>query len=137
MEMILPQTTKTQLKQLGVMALYLFGSRAQNIASPQSDYDFAILLDQALLSADHLQLYNALYDILSPFCPRTLENDVIDIVFLDQAGLEMRMHVVRYGQVLFDADPKQRLAFEEKTVLEYADFKPLLNIFDQAVLAAI
>lgn len=41
MKMILAQTTKTQLNQLGVMALYLFGSRAQNIASPQSDNENA------------------------------------------------------------------------------------------------
>ncbi|OGY86611.1 MAG: hypothetical protein A2233_04190 [Candidatus Kerfeldbacteria bacterium RIFOXYA2_FULL_38_24] len=137
MEIKLSNSAKKQLQQLGVSALYLFGSRAQNIATPQSDYDFAVLFDPSIIQQDKIELYNKIYDILSPLCPRTLKNDVIDIVFLDQAGLEMKTHVIRYGQVLFDIKPKQRLAFEEKTSLAYADFKPLLNIFDKAILAAI
>lgn len=133
----LSELQKKQLADLGVITLYLFGSRAQGTEHALSDFDFAILLNNRAQKEDRVDLYDKIYDILSPLCPRTLQNDIIDIVFLDSVGLELRMHVVRYGQILFDAQPKQHLKFEEDTIEQYCDFKPLLNIFDQAVLAAI
>ena len=132
----LPPQAKNELKRLGLEALYVFGSRAQGLEGPLSDYDFAVLLPQAGHSRGDA-LYNELYDILSPLCPRQLENDVIDIVFLRDAALELRFHVVRYGKVLYDDAPLERSRFEETTTEEYCDYRPLLNIFDQALLASI
>lgn len=134
--MRLPSHTKEQLKKLGVVALYLFGSRAQGVAGPQSDFDFAVLMDTEGYQRGS-DLYNRLYDILAPLCPRTLANDVIDIVFLRDAPLELQFHVIRYGVVLFDRDPRARLRFEEQTVLAYCDFQPILSLFDRALLASL
>lgn len=125
-----------QLKELGVITLYLFGSRAQGISDELSDFDFAVLMDKSGVKRGD-KTYDVLYDLLSPLCPRTLQNDVIDIVFLNKASLELRFHVIRYGKVLFDAQPLQRGRFEERTLNEYCDFKPLLNIFDKTILASI
>lgn len=136
MNIPIPSSQLEALRSLGVQSLYLFGSRAQDSHGPLSDYDFAVLMK----SPSHKRgdkTYNALYDILSPLCERTLKNDVIDIVFLNDAPLELRMHVVRYGKVLFDDAPSGRLAFEEQTVLEYADYRPILDMFDKAILASL
>lgn len=136
MNIPIPSSQLEALRSLGVQSLYLFGSRAQDSHGPLSDYDFAVLIK----SPGHKRgdkTYNALYDILSPLCERTLKNDVIDIVFLNNAPLELRMHVVRYGKVLFDDAPSARLAFEEQTVLEYADYRPILDMFDKAILASL
>ncbi len=136
MKFIIPSRQLKALRDLGVQTLYLFGSRAQNSAGPLSDYDFAVLMK----SKGHKRggaAYNALYDVLSPLCKRTLKNDVMDIIFLNEAPLELRMHVVRYGKVLCDSVPRERLAFEERTVLEYADYRPLLDIFDKTILASL
>ena len=136
MDIVISPQNQAKLKELGVQALYLFGSRAMGTAHPLSDFDFAVLRD--VHTARHSgEMYDALYDILSPLCPRTLENDAIDIVFLDKVSLELRMHVVRYGKVLYDNDPRSRVNFEEKTVIEYADFKPILDMFDQTILASL
>ena len=127
---------RQQLKDLGVGSLYLFGSRAQGYTGPLSDYDFAVLMNRSGEQRGGA-VYDHLYDILSPFCPRTLKNDIIDIVFLNAAPLELRMHVVRYGRVIFDADPSQRLDFEEYTTVQYCDYRPLLDLFDRAILASV
>lgn len=132
---------KNALRKLGVAALYLFGSRAAGVEGPLSDYDFGILLkDSSLVKPgnDTQKLYQALYDFLSPLCPRTLENDVIDIIFLQSGvSLELQAHIVRDGKVLFDENPILRADYEAQVMMRMADFQPILNIFDQAILDRI
>lgn len=136
MRFILSEETQKQLYELGVSTVYLFGSRAQDMETPLSDYDFGILLAPG--KSRSLELYNQLFSIFDPLCPRTRDNDVVDIVFLDNAvSLELRMHVVRYGRVLSDTDPRTRLRFEEQTMLHYCDYRPLLDMFDRAILASL
>ena len=127
---------KEQLKKAGVQAVYIFGSRAQGAEGPLSDFDFAVLMAETGHKRGG-KLYENIYEIISPHCPRTLKNDIIDIVFLRDVPLELRFHIIRYGKPIYDAEPKQRLNFEEKTVLEYCDYKPVLNFFDNAILASL
>lgn len=137
--MALPGFNKEQqktLSKLGVEALYLFGSRAQDVKSPLADYDYAVLTKKRGHNKGD-ELYLTLYDILSLVSPRTLKNDVIDIVFLRDAGLELRFHVIRYGKVLFETDLKARLDFESETTLLYCDYRPLLDAFDRTILQSL
>ena len=122
-----------QLRRLDVVAIYLFGSRARGVEHPLSDYDYAVLTRES----GHRRggpLYTALYDVLSEVSPRTIENDVLDIVFLSEAPLELRFHVIRYGELLYDADPPLRMDFESRTTLLYCDFRPILDEMDRAIL---
>lgn len=134
--MIIPADLAQKLKDIGVSALYLFGSRAQDTEGPLSDYDIAALMRQEGHARGD-EAYERLYDLLSPLCPRTLQNDIIDIVFLRDASLELKFHVLRYGKIIFDSDPMARLRFEEQTTLAYCDYRPLLNMFDRAIFARI
>lgn len=132
----LSKTDQNNLLALGVQALYLFGSRAQGIEGPLSDYDFGVLM----ASEGHKRggkVYDAIYDILSPLCPRTLENDIIDIVFVRDAPLELRFNIIRYGKVLFDENPRERGRFEDNTTMLYCDYRPILDMFDKAILASL
>lgn len=124
------------LEELCVEALYLFGSRAQKKESPLSDYDYAVLMPKTGYAKGG-KTYFKLYELLTKISPRTLKNDVIDIIFLRDAGLELAFHVIRYGKVLYDNSPKARLAFEERTTLLYCDYLPLLNQFDRAILKSL
>lgn len=136
MKISLSSKDTQRLLELGVVALYLFGSRAQGVENTRSDFDFAVFMD----TDGHTRgdtTYDALYDILSPLCSRTLENDVLDIVFLNDAPLELRMHVLRYGKVMYSKDTRRQLYFEEKTVLEYCDFRPILDMVDATILASV
>lgn len=121
---------------MGVQSAYLFGSRAQGTEYALSDYDYAVLMKKNGQQKGD-STYFALYDILSEISPRSLANDAIDIVFLKDAGLELRFHVIRYGKVLFDSDPLQRVNFEAQTLLLYCDYRPVLDRFDRAILEAL
>lgn len=119
-----------------VLAIYLFGSRAVEGAHELSDYDYAILTkDNHHKKGD--ELYESLYDIFCEVSPRTLKNDVIDIVYLKQVGLELRYHVIRHGKVLYDKDPVARLDYEAQTMLFYCDYRPILDEFDEAILESL
>ncbi|MCP5463429.1 MAG: nucleotidyltransferase domain-containing protein [Deltaproteobacteria bacterium] len=136
MNSVFTKKQEKQLQEIGVNAIYLFGSRATGHATELSDYDYAILTkDSGHFRGD--DLYNKLYPILCDVSPRTLKNDIIDIVFLKDTGLELRFHVIRYGKVLYDTNPSNRLDFEAQTTLLYCDFKPVLNEIDQAILDSI
>lgn len=127
---------KMKLDRLGVQALYLFGSRAQGRSSPLSDYDYGVLLaDKGHSRLD--ALYHQLYAMLSEISPRQLKNDVLDIVFLRDAGLELCFHVIRYGVLVHETDTRARLAFEEKTMSLYCDYRPVLNLFDRTIVDAL
>ena len=132
----LSEENRNALRNLGAEALYLFGSRAQGAEGPLSDYDFAALMTKGGEKRGG-KTYDAIYDILSPLCPRTLDNDIIDIVFLRDAPLELKMHIVRYGKILLDENPRARAKFEEETTLLYCDFRPILDMFDKAILATL
>lgn len=128
--------TKAQhLASLGITTVYLFGSRAQGIAQASSDYDVGLLLrDPSVLRQGTEALYLSVYDVLQELVAQPVN---IDIVFLDQAPLQLRYHVIRYGQVLHDSDAVRRGRFEQRTLEEHADFEPYRRMFEEATLARI
>jgi len=131
----LPTALASDLKTLGITTLYLFGSRAQGIARNSSDYDFGVLLEDPRVIGNGSQaLYQKIYDLLEEL---PLQRANLDIVFLDRAPLQLRYHVIRYGEVLLDSDPSRRGRFEERTLEEHADFEPYQRLFDEATLARI
>jgi predicted nucleotidyltransferase len=132
----LSKDDQERLGGLGVITLYLFGSRALGVEGPLSDYDFGLLMNE-LGHRRGDDAYNAIYDILSPFCPRTLDNDVIDIIFLNEAPLELRSHVIRYGKIIFESQPLLRGEFETRTMLEASDFQPLQAEIDKTIIASL
>ena len=131
-------TIKDALKQAGVNTLYLFGSRTQNKHTPQSDFDFGVLLVNPFEAHHSTQyLYDTIYPILSSISrPETLEADVLDIVFLDNplVPLEIKTHIVCDGRILFDQNPQVRMDVEERILLQTADFAPLRKLMSKALL---
>lgn len=121
------------LSALGVQAVYIFGSRAQDREGPLSDYDYAVLFKEKGHARGD-DLYMKLYNLFADISPRTLKNDVIDIVYLRDVGLELKFHVIRYGKVIYDADPLARVNFESMTTLLYCDYRPILDEFDKTIL---
>lgn len=137
---MLPKRFSRQQKQalchLDIQAIYLFGSRALEIKNPLADYDYAVLTQETGHSkGDHL--YFKLYSLLSEVSPRSLEQDVIDIIFLRDVGIELGFHVIRYGKIIFEKDPLSRIRFEAHTTLFYCDFRPLLDQFDHLLLESL
>jgi predicted nucleotidyltransferase len=100
--------------QSPVNAAYLAGSLANRTSfGHMSDVDIAILLmDQ--IKADQFLDYQLYF--FSELAKR-MESDAIDVVILNQASLLLKLQVIKYGQILFTRDEKQRISFETKAVM--------------------
>lgn len=121
---------RNRLQKLGVAAVYLFGSRAQDLHRSNSDFDIGILL----VENKNKDIYQELYELFSDFY-RTMSN--IDIVFLQETTGQLRYHVVKNGKILFDLNPKIRQHFETLTILEHADFESHRKLFEKHLLDSI
>ena len=136
---------KVSLERLGAETVILFGSHAEGIAGPMSDVDMGILIKDTSILKDNnykkkTELYNALYDILSPLVGRTIKRLCnIDIVFLqdEKVNLQLKFHVSKYGIPLFERNLRTFADFKEYVMERYADFAPLRRVFHEAILARI
>ena len=123
------------LEGLGIVSVYLFGSRAQGVAKRDSDYDFGILLkDPSILRHGSMELYQKIYDLLQD---RVQQRVDLDIVFLDTAPNQLRYQVFRYGEVLYDGSALLRGKFIERTLEEHADFESYRRLFEESALSQI
>jgi len=113
-----------------VNAAYLAGALSNRTSFGHlSDVDIAILLmDQ--IKADQFLDYQLYF--FSELAKR-LESESIDIVILNQASLLLKLQVIKYGQILYSRDEKQRVIFETKAVMDYLDFKKFDEIQNQAL----
>ncbi len=117
------------MKKLGILAVYLFGSEAERITTVRSDIDIGIVFKYKKNLGDTRPLYNALYSEFSKiFKPTFLRQ--LDIVFLQNAPITLQYNAIAYGRVVYEEDPVQRADYEERVVNQYIDFKPLLEYFD-------
>ncbi|HZS77945.1 MAG TPA: HepT-like ribonuclease domain-containing protein [Ktedonobacteraceae bacterium] len=116
--------------QSPVNAAYVAGSLSTRTSFGHiSDVDIAILLMEQIKSDQFLDYQLYFFSELA----KRLESENIDVVILNQASLLLKLHVIKYGQILFSRDEKQRVAFETKAVMDYLDFKKFDEIQNQAL----
>ncbi len=116
--------------QSPVNAAYLAGSLSSRTSFGHlTDVDIAILLMEQIKSDQFLDYQLYFFSELA----KRLESDNIDVVILNQASLLLKLQVIKYGQILFSRDEKQRVSFETKAVMDYLDFKKFDDIQNQAL----
>ena len=116
--------------QSPVNAAYLAGSLSSRTSFGHlTDVDIAILLMDQIKSDQFLDYQLYFFSELA----KRLESDSIDVVILNQASLLLKLQVIKYGQILFSRDEKQRVLFETKAVMDYLDFKKFDEIQNQAL----
>jgi len=125
---------QSQLNQLftqnPVNAAYLPGSLSSRTSFGHlTDVDIAILLMDQIKSDQFLDYQLYFFSELA----KRLESESIDVVILNQASLLLKLQVIKYGQILFSRDEKQRVSFETKAVMDYLDFKKFDEIQNQAL----
>ena len=125
---------QSQLNQLftqnPVNAAYLAGSLSSRTSFGHlTDVDIAILLMDQIKSDQFLDYQLYFFSELA----KRLESESIDVVILNQASLLLKLQVIKYGQILFSRDEKQRVLFETKAVMDYLDFKKFDEIKNQAL----
>ena len=123
-----------RLHELSAGIVYLFGSYAEEAAGRLSDVDIGVVFrDPSIVHGNTFPVYNRLYDLFSD----SFDCGNLDIILLERASLELQFDVITHGIVLFESSFEFRDNYEHRIVMLYADFKPLLNAFDQAVLSRI
>jgi uncharacterized protein YutE (UPF0331/DUF86 family)/predicted nucleotidyltransferase len=116
--------------QSPVNAAYLAGSlSSRTLFGHLTDVDIAILLMDQIKSDQFLDYQLYFFSELA----KRLESESIDVVILNQASLLLKLQVIKYGQILFSRDEKQRISFETKAVMDYLDFKKFDEIQNQAL----
>jgi hypothetical protein len=114
---------KEYARRKGIVALYLFGSVVQGRATQLSDVDIAVLLPHASaanLFEKRLQMIVDLMEILN--------EDDVDLVILNEAPPLLCHRIITEGELVHSCDEKERVRFEARKVLEYLDFKPILEL---------
>ncbi|MEW6456672.1 MAG: nucleotidyltransferase domain-containing protein [Acidobacteriota bacterium] len=127
------KSIQKELKNLKIIAVYLFGSSTHGIKHRESDLDIGILFENNRLSENKLEIYNKLYSIFSDIFPAK----EIDIVFLNDAPLSLQFDAIRNGKILYERDRNIRLNYEEKIILEYIDFEPIQREIDKIILERV
>lgn len=106
--------TKKQLNKLSrkyhINAIYLFGSQAEKSATSQSDYDFAVLLDEKIKPKEYGRYQiNIISELLS-----LIKTDRIDLIILnnEKVPLLLKYNVIKQGKLLYEKEKNKRVILE-------------------------
>lgn len=100
------------LREAGARFAYVFGSRVEGNARPDSDLDVAASFGG------------------SPVDPVAIAARLpgkVDLVLLESAPLELAGRIATRGRVLFDDDPSARVAWESMTRTIWFDEQPRIE----------
>jgi hypothetical protein len=109
------------LDREGVVAAMLIGSQARGEVGPLSDVDLAVWHEPGLGPSQRLSLQLSLMSAAG----EALRTDEVDLVMLNQAPPLLRHRAIRDAVRLVERDPKRRVQFEAKALIDYLDTMPL------------
>jgi hypothetical protein len=119
----------------GVLAVYLFGSRAEGREHRDSDVDVGVLVDRAVYPTreDRFELRVQLTSELIA----ALHRNEVDLVMLDDAPPLLARKVVLDGELLACRDAEAEHAFRRDVQLRAADLAPFLERMRRIKLEAL
>ena len=109
-EILIAEYLKDQIP--GLIAIYIFGSMADNSATPGSDIDIAFLTFQKISAVEKWKIQEELASKL---------NQDVDLIDLKDATTILRTEVIEKGKLIFSGDSYQVNHFEMITYSMYAD----------------
>ncbi len=112
-----------------VSALYIFGSFAKSKKTGESDIDIAVIVDESKLKKRDFELLKKKYYAASP----TFSMRSVDIVILNTAPPFLKYQVLKTGRVLFERNRRLRVRFTTKAIIEYLDYKPIMDTYLKAL----
>lgn len=76
--------------------------------------------------------YNrAINHILYQLFSELYRDSKLDIVFLQTSPLSLQYSAIKEGKVLFEEDPIFTADYENRTISQYLDFRPVMDFFDR------
>ncbi len=123
---IIPQLKAYFAQQPEVVLAYLYGSGATGRQHAHSDLDIGVLFDEPL-SPDE-QFHRALYhaDKIDHLVHLGME---IDLRELNGQPLEFLYQVIKPRKCVHARSERERVQFEADTIIDYLDFKPVLDLY--------
>jgi len=127
------ETIRTALQdRRDLVAVYLFGSVAQDQAHALSDVDVAVLFRERLppeaIFAYTLEIGAVLEEAL---------RRPVDVVALNRASPALRFQVLKRGRLLLEHDRTARCLFVMQALNQYYDAKPYLDYHNARLLSRI
>ncbi len=124
---------KSRFAELDVALLYFHGSRAKGREREDSDYDFAVLLDDRK-SWSFLQKVERL-DLVAEYLAfhLALPRDSVDIQDMEEMPIGISFDVVGDGLLLFEAEPNLAVCHKRQTYSRYQDFRWTEDFFRKAL----
>ena len=102
-----------------VIAVYLFGSFAEDKENSYSDLDLGVLLDNEYKNTIKL-------DILADLANQNFCN--VDIIILNQAGILSRFEAVKHNILIYKKEDFEFSSYYSRVIREFQDFRYLLKI---------
>lgn len=99
-----------------IIAYYLFGSTAMDRKRKGSDIDIAIMVSNPVGGMERIQLETGLSNLLG--------GDV-DLVIFSQVSPLLQHQILKYGHMLHETEPKERIRQEVAARSNYLDTKHL------------
>jgi len=99
-----------------IAAVYIFGSVATGRHRRDSDIDVAVVAKRTISSRERLRL--------EAYLSNLLQQDV-DLVVFGQASSLLQHQILKYGQLVCENDPAERIRQEVRARAEYLDTRYL------------
>lgn len=113
-------------KNKSIIAVYLFGSYADNTYNEKSDIDLAVLYD---IDYNVLEHASDMIDI-----ERIFDNTKIDYIDLTKVNLFFRFNILKNGKIIYVTDEDKLYQYVYKTQHQYIEMKPSRDKYAEYVL---
>ncbi|MHC1727776.1 MAG: nucleotidyltransferase domain-containing protein [Syntrophobacteraceae bacterium] len=105
-----------------IVAAYVFGSAAAGRERPQSDIDVALMIRGSMDGFARVQLETTLSNLLGKD---------IDLVIFGRASPLLQHQILKYGRIVYESDPVERVRQEVASRWEYLDSLVLYRIIEK------
>lgn len=126
---------KNQLNKIfnenGVEFAYLFGSLAYQNHTLQSDVDLAVYLNKKT----EKDFFDRRLDLIKK-ASQLFKRDA-DIIVLNTAPIFLKYVIIKEGKLIFNKNDSRRIDFELKSLNDYFDYMPTLEIYNERTLSRI
>jgi predicted nucleotidyltransferase len=131
LDKIIPELHNFFARQADVVLAYIYGSYATVQAREDSDLDIAILYREDIAPGEQVRLSLRYANEIRKLTRASVE---IDIRELNLAPADFKMQVIKPRQCLYAVDGRERVRFEAEVIIEYLDFKPVLDLYYNTML---
>ena len=109
------------MKHGQIVAIYVFGSIATGKERTGSDIDIAIMVRGSVGGMERVEVETSLSNLL---------NRDVDLIIFGDASPLLQHQILKYGHLVFESDPKERVRQEVAARREYLDSVNLYKVIE-------